>query len=212
MMLTTQGLRHLLENMGPTIPSPWLQISNLLSLSNLTNKQHFPHRADKNSSRGRWVSCPEKKHNKIFSTCYQNLKNVLQFWDLREMHSLNSTLCATLLNSSTSDNEVWHFIAGKIPRLQTKTTTAHVSPPPPPPPISSHRHESFEHCRFFVFFLNPWEDLYSRWGPGHCFLNINEPLDRGSRVRDCCPRCPLAARPWAAVSNPHYASLLPSDT
>lgn len=75
----------------------------------------------------------EIKNNKIFSTRYQNLKYVLQFRDLKEMHSLNRTLCVTLLNSNTCGNEVWHFIAGKIPRLQTKTTTAHLSPPPPPP-------------------------------------------------------------------------------
>lgn len=73
---------------------------------------------------------------------------------------------------------------------------------------------SMSHLNIVVFVKNPWEDLYSRWGPGRCFLNIYEPLDRGSWVLDCCPRCPLAEREWAwaPASNPHYASLPPSDS
>lgn len=130
-----------------------------------------------------------------------------EIWNWR---ILSTELSVSVLNSNTGGNEVWHFIAGKIPRLQTKTTTAHLSPPPPPP--SSALSSAWVIRTLWRFFKNPWEDLYSRWGPGRCFLNIYEPLDRGSRVRDCCPRCPLAARAWAAASNPHYASLLPSDT
>lgn len=68
-----------------------------------------------------------------------------------------------------------------------------------------HQHESFEHCG--VFFKNPREDLYSRWGLGRCFLNIYETLDRGSWVLHCCPRCPLAASVRAPAPNPHYVSL-----
>lgn len=59
------------------------------------------------------------------------------------------------------------------------------------------------------FFKNPWEDLYSRWGPGRFFLNIYEPLDRGRAVLDCCPRCPLSVREQTPASNPHNASSPP---
>ncbi len=126
--------------------------------------------------------------------------------------SQQSSLCHSVI-SNTSGNEAQHFIAGKIPRLQTKTTTtAHLFPPPPPPPPSALSSAWVIQNIVVFFFKNPWEDLYSRWGLGRCFLNIYEPLDRGSWVLDCCPRCPLAVRAQVPASNPHYASLPPSDT
>lgn len=66
-------------------------------------------------------------------------------------------------------------------------------PPSPPPPPSSAFTSAWLIRTLWCFFKNPCKDLYSRWGPGRFFLNIYEPLDRGSGVLDCCPRCPLAS-------------------
>ncbi len=78
--------------------------------------------------------------------------------------------------------------------------------------LSSHQHESFQHRCFFFFSKIP-EKTFTRDGArGRCFLNIYEPLDRGSWVLHCCPRCPLAARARAPASDPHYVLLSPSHT
>lgn len=134
------------------------------------------------------------RHTKSFRIS----KTYLRHSDLRREQFPNSTLvCVTVLNSNTIDNEAQHFIAGRIPQpgcrqKQQQQHPIHFSSPPPPP--RSALSSAWVIRTLWCLSKNLWEDLYSRWGLGCCFLNIYEPLDRGSCVLDCRPRCPLAEK------------------
>ena len=106
-----------------------------------------------------------KKHKNTLNVC-QNFKNALQLLELKTVRSPSSTLCVTVLNSNTADNEAWHFIAGKMPGLQTKTTTttAHLSPPSPPSSSPLCPLISVSHSNIVVFFSKIPEKTFTRDG------------------------------------------------
>lgn len=111
-------------------------------------------------------------HNETVSS-FQYFKNVIQLQDLKKVLSLNSPLCVFCRLTAKWVKRGAAFYCSRKQQLIS-----------PPSSVSSSSSLcsliSMSHSNIVVFFKNPWEDFYSRWGPGRCFLNIYEPLDRGS--------------------------------
>lgn len=68
-----------------------------------------------------------ENYNKPFSSC-QNFKNVLYLMDFKKLHPNNSTLCVTVWNSNTRDNEAQQFIAGIANKNNSRSLSSSLCP------------------------------------------------------------------------------------